>query len=181
MLDNSGPIETSLAVIQKNHLTCEKDSTLCSVAIRWTTSHDENVTRYILKVYPAAAPCAGDGVRSAGECVVKEGEREFESRELSLQLELGIEYEVTVSTVNCGTQAGNDSDPMHILLHSKYNSIMETVASVFLFIPVPDSPSCYAHPQYHDGSLILIETVWDKSVSDHENAYQQKYRNYEHN
>lgn len=119
MLDNSGPTETSLGIIQQDDLSCEKDSTLCSVAIHWTTSRDRNVTRYILKVYPAAAPCAGDGVSGAGECVVREGERGFESRELSLQLELGVEYEVTVSTVNCETQAGNDSDPMHVLLHSK--------------------------------------------------------------
>ena len=83
--------------------------------------------RYILQVHPAAAPCAGDGVSSAGECVVREGEGGFESRELNLQLELGVEYEVTVSTVNCGTQAGNESDPIHILLHSKHNGTIETI------------------------------------------------------
>ena len=79
------------------------------------TSDNRNVTRYILQVHPAAAPCAGDGVSSAGECVVREGEGGFESRELSLQLELGVEYEMTVSTVNCGTQAGNESDPIAII------------------------------------------------------------------
>ena len=104
-----------------------KGSTFCRVTIHWTTSDVRNVTRYILQVHPAATPCAGDGVSSAGECVVREGEGGFGSRELSLQLELGVEYEVTVSTVNCGTQAGNESDPIHILLHSKLNGSIETI------------------------------------------------------
>ena len=119
-VNNPGPIKTSIAAVQKQDLSYVKSSTFRSVAIHWTTSHDRNVTRYILQVHPAAAPCAGDGVSSAGECVVREGEGGFESRELSLQLELGVEYEVTVSTVNCGTQAGNESDPIHILLYSKH-------------------------------------------------------------
>ena len=65
---------------------------------------------------PPASPCSGGG---GGQCVVGDGDIGFSSRELSLQLELGVAYEVTVSTVNCGIQAGRDSDPVAILLQCK--------------------------------------------------------------
>ena len=107
--------------IQTYDLNYGKDSTFRSVVIHWTPSDNRNVTSYVLKVNPAALPCASDDVGSAGECEISEGEAGFESRELSLQLELGVKYEVTVRTVNCGTQAGNHSDPIHVLLYRKYN------------------------------------------------------------
>ena len=50
--------------------------------------------------------------------MVEEGDSGFKSREFSLQLELRVEYEVTVSTVNCDTQAGNESNSIRILLQS---------------------------------------------------------------
>ena len=52
--------------------------------------------------------------------MVGEGDSGFSSRDMSLQLELGVVYEVTVSTLNCGTQTGRESDPVTILLQCKY-------------------------------------------------------------
>ena len=92
-----------------------------SVTISWTTSDERNLTQFILKVYPAALPCRDEKDMSRGVCVIDEGDNEFNSRELRLQLELGVEYKVTVSTVNCGTQAGNESDPVSILLHGTFS------------------------------------------------------------
>lgn len=92
-----------------------------SVTISWTTSDERNLTQFILKVYPAALPCSDKKDMSSGVCVIDEGDNEFNSRELRLQLELGVEYKVSVSTVNCGTQAGNESDPVSILLHGTFS------------------------------------------------------------
>ena len=78
-----------------------------------------NVTRYIVKVHPAAAPCNSNDVVGS-DCVIKKGEIDFEEKALSLLLEVAVEYEVSVSTVNCETQAGSYSNPINIQLLCKY-------------------------------------------------------------
>ena len=88
---------------------------------------------YIVKVDPEAAPCGdSDNGGSVGECVVSRGENGFESKQLSLQLELGIQYTVTVRTINCGTQTGNDSDPVNVLLLCKFSSCSYIVSNFSL-------------------------------------------------
>ena len=113
-----GPIETTIIAIGENDISDGIGLLFRSVIISWTTSDERNLTQFILKVYPAALPCSNEKDMSSGVCVIDEGDN---SRELRLQLELGVEYKVTVTTVNCGTQAGNESDPISILLHGMFS------------------------------------------------------------
>ena len=87
--------------------------------IHWRVSHSMNVTRYSVRVAPPASPCADQGSGEVGECVVRRGEAGFDSRTLSLELQLGVKYTVTVATTNCEMQIGSESDPIIILLDCK--------------------------------------------------------------
>lgn len=120
-LNNLGPVTTVLSAIRESDISYYGDSAnirnTANTTIHWSSSHDRNMTSYVVTVSPAAAPCSEDGDgNSTGVCMVSAGDSGFEDRRLSLLLELGIEYRVTVSTINCGTQAGNNSDPLLILL-----------------------------------------------------------------
>ena len=111
----SGPIETRVNKVGKNDIRTGNSLVTRSVVIHWRISSKLNITQYTVTVRPPASPCSGGG----GQCVVGEGDIGFSSRDMSLQLQLGVAYEVTVSTLNCGTQAGRESDPVTILLQCK--------------------------------------------------------------
>ena len=81
-----------------------------------------NVTRYIVKVHPAAAPCDNNRDMVGSDCVIGKGENEFKEKALGLLLEVGVKYGVSVSTVNCGTQAGSYSEPIIIQLLCEHNA-----------------------------------------------------------
>ena len=89
------------------------------VLIHWTTSHTMNVTRHKISVSPVAPPC-GDVGGGVGECVIRRGESGFDEQTLSLELDLGVEYMVSVGTTNCGTQSGRESDPIIITLDCEF-------------------------------------------------------------
>ena len=112
-----GPVETTIATIRKKDVYFVNSSDTVSVVIHWNITENRNITQYIVVIHPLAPPCNdSDGV-SGGKCVINEGDDGFSSRELILQLNLGVKYKVIARSVNCGTQAGNDSDPVSILLH----------------------------------------------------------------
>ena len=88
--------------------------------VHWNISYAINVTSYMVRVSPPATPCSDViGSGEVGECVVGRGEPAFEGMALGLQLTLGVEYWVTVTTTNCGTQTGSESDPIVIRLECK--------------------------------------------------------------
>ena len=106
--------------------------------IHWRVSHSMNVTRYSVRVAPPASPCADQGSGEVGECVVRRGEAGFDSRTLSLELQLGVKYMVTVATTNCGMQTGSESDPIIILLDCKCVAFSEVFIQIFCKL----RPSC---------------------------------------
>ena len=99
--------------------------------VHWNISYAMNVTSYRVRVSPPATPC-GDVIGSGevGECVVGRGEPGFESMALGLQLTLGVEYWVTVTTTNCGTQTGSESDPIVIRLECKSTKVWQVYIKI---------------------------------------------------
>ena len=159
-----GPIKTITHTVKKSDLSHGADVTACRVTVHWTISHAMNVTSYRVRVSPPATPC---GVM--GECVVRREETEFERRALSLELQLGVEYWVTVTTTNCGTQTGGESDPIIILLDCKSSAQhlhSECILCWMLVLsPDPASRKCTVLPLYHNGSLFNIEITWERLLS----------------
>ena len=110
-----GPIKTEMTAVTRHDVS---DGTVPSsrrVLIHWTTSHTMNVTRHKISVSPVAPPC-GDVGGGVGECVIRRGESGFDEQILSLELDLGVKYVVSVVTTNCGMQSGRESDPIIITL-----------------------------------------------------------------
>ena len=105
--------------VKKSDPSHGADVTARRVTVHWTITHAMNVTSYRVRVSPPATPCGDWGSGEVGECVVRREDTGFERRALILELRLGVEYWVTVTTTNCGTQTGVESDPIIILLDCK--------------------------------------------------------------
>ena len=157
-----GPIETVITAISRADISHGTNSMTRSVRLHWNISQMRRVTRYSVRVSPATAPCDDDG-----ECVIEKGENGFNNRVLNLEIILGLVYSVSVSTVNCGTQIGTYSNPHSIILLCELCLIVEALYVIHYVCTQPDppSPSCYAQPHYHDGSLFSIEITWDSLLS----------------